>query len=285
MVELSIGDDGVAVGVAGDTYNTAVYLKRSGPGLDVGYATRLGQDTFSDRIVASLEAEGIDTAHVARGEGLPGLYAISTDDTGERTFNYWRSEAAARRMMQDGGPDFAAVEARAIYLSAITLAILPEDDRATMLDWLETARDGGTKVIFDSNYRPALWQDTATARSVIERAWRTTDIGLPSVDDELALYGDGAEDDVIARLGEWGVTDGALKRGAKGPRPLGGSQPPTFEIAPTEVIDTTAAGDSFNGGFLAAWLMGGTCDDAMVAGHKLACRVVAHRGAILPREE
>ena len=284
MIELTLLDQSAAIGVAGDSFNTAVYVKRSAPNLSVGYVTRLGRDPMSDRIVPAMRAENLDVTHVAQGDGLPGLYSISTDDRGERSFHYWRSVSAARDMFAVDGLDLAAMSrANLVYFSAISLAILPTADRDRLMAWLADVRASGTKIAFDSNFRPALWPDITTAQRDVERAWRLTDIGLPSVDDEIALFGDTSEDEVVRRLNNWGVISGALKRGARGPRPLNGSAAPDFEPA-QNVVDTTAAGDSFNGGFLAANLSGDSTHAAMQAGHDLACRVIGARGAILPKD-
>lgn len=288
MVELSLNDatpDTAGIGYAGDTFNTCVYLKRSAPALSIAYATKLGQDKLSDRIVALMDCEGLATDLVLRSpDRMPGLYAISTDEAGERSFLYWRDRAAVRTLFKPPALDMAALSgAGMLYLSAITLAILGQDDRDLLMAGLAGLRASGTKIAFDSNYRPALWADATTARTETERAWRLADIGLPSVDDEMALYGDADEAAVLNRLGEWGVTDGALKRGEKGPVALDGSASPPCSAAP-KVIDSTAAGDSFNGGYLAARLTGRDRAEALRKGHDLAALVVQHRGAIVPRD-
>lgn len=288
MVELSLNDatpDTAGIGFAGDTFNTSVYLKRSAPALSVAYATKLGKDKLSDRIVALMDREGLATDLVLRSpDRMPGLYAISTDAAGERSFLYWRDRAAVRTLFQSPALDLAGLAGTGtLYLSAITLAILAPDDRDRLFDGLAGLRDAGTKIAFDSNYRPALWPDETTAQDAIERAWRMTDIGLPSVDDEMALFGDADETAVIARLARWGVDDGALKRGAKGPIPLDGGSAPPCAPAP-KVVDSTAAGDSFNGGYLAARLTGADRAEALRQGHELAALVVQHRGAIVPRD-
>lgn len=285
MVELSLNDatpDTAGIGFAGDTFNTSVYLKRKAPGLDIAYATKLGADKLSDRIVALMDAEKLNTSLVLRSpDRMPGLYAISTDEEGERSFLYWRDRAAVRTLFEEPALDLAALTgARLFYFSAISLAILSPEDRNRLLSGLSDLKSSGTQIAFDSNYRPALWEDQATAQADIERAWRLTDIGMPSVDDEMALYGDPDETSVLSRLNGWSLTDGALKRGAEGPIPLDGGQGPACQPAP-RVIDSTAAGDSFNGGYLAARLQGADAQQSLLAGHNLAALVVQRRGAIV----
>ncbi|BBF08923.1 hypothetical protein CHBNIII8_09560 [Haemophilus influenzae] len=71
----------------------------------------------------------------------PGLYLIQLDAQGERTFLYWRNQSAARYMVQH--PDFAKVIAELqqvdlIYLSGISLAILPKNDRTFLIEQLSS---------------------------------------------------------------------------------------------------------------------------------------------------
>ena len=275
------------LGVAGDTYNTAVYLaRRIGPGA-VAYVTALGDDAQSDHIIAALTAEGIAPDLVERvPDAVPGLYMITLDPRGERSFSYWRSHSAARGLFsRPGGLRPQRLNGmEMIYLSAISLAVITPEARGRLFDWAQGYRRAGGRIAFDSNYRARLWPDVETARHEVARFWSVTDIALPSLDDEQALFGAATEAQVIRRLHEAGVRGGALKRGAAGPVALDGS---VLTLAPQPeipVIDTTAAGDSFNAGFLAALLAGETTAAAMAAGHSLAARVIGHRGAIMPRQ-
>lgn len=284
MLELVLRDKTSAeIGVAGDTYNTAVYLRHVLPALSVDYVTGLGVDGFSQRIRDHMERYGIGTSrvftHPKRG---PGLYAIETDANGERSFTYWRSAAAARCLGDPDMPDIAELidGLTHLYLSGISLAILPQENRNRLFDALEDFRDKGGCVAFDSNYRPHLWGDPELARRETTRAWRTCDIALPSVDDEMALFGDPAERDVLERFANYGIAAGALKRGADGPIGLDGTRIDTAATS-VRVVDTTAAGDSFNAAYLAARVSGEEQAAAMAAGHHLACRVIAHKGAII----
>lgn len=275
MIELSMMGADAQVGVAGDTLNTAIYLTRSAPGLQVDYLTCLGDDPFSTRILDFIGENGVGVSAIKQIPDMsPGLYAITTTPDGERSFTYWRSAAAARQLFGDG--DFSVLESYdAIYLSGISLAILPNSVRTALLAWLQTAP---TKVIYDSNYRPRLWEDNATARKVTQAFWERADIALPSIDDEMALFGE-TETQVTARFTST-ARQGALKRGEIGPLSLGEPVDQNYPPA-TNVIDTTAAGDSFNGGYLGALLSGQSQAQALLAGHNLAAKVVQHRGAII----
>ncbi len=283
MIELSMAGDSAAVGVAGDTLNTAIYLKRSAPTLEVDYITRVGTDPFSDRIVDSIASEGIGTGHIHRDpDGTPGLYAITTDEAGERSFTYWRDSAAARlTFVTDKGPDFVALaQYDVIYLSGITMAVLQPSTRTALMRFLQAFRKSGGRVCYDSNYRPRLWLDLETARMANDAMWTLTDIALPSIDDERMISGE--NDKTIAQRFLGMDRTGALKRGALGPMCL--KTGATYDFPRAEkVVDTTAAGDSFNGGYLAAALMGASQANALRAGHDLAMRVVGHKGAILPK--
>ncbi len=300
MAELMLGtntDHPVSLGFAGDTLNTAVYLKRLlAEPAEVAFVSVLGLDPLSTRMMAFMESESINTQSIQRSpDRLIGLYAIATDDSGERSFSYWRSESAARTLFQDNeGVNFDILSGYDILcLSAITLAILPPTVRSLLIEALARLRhEHGVKVVFDSNYRPALWESVEQAQHHVAQAWRITDIALPSLDDEMQLFNDPDEKAVVARLRSYGIKQGALKRGALGPMSLGvGSDEDKplllANLGDTKatVVDTTAAGDSFNAGYLSAALGGADDQEAMLAGHQCALRVIAHFGAIINKHD
>lgn len=308
MAELMLGNDedqAASLGFAGDTMNTAIYLNRmladTSNASEVSYITVVGRDVLSDRLIRRLEDESIDTSRIGRSsKRLVGLYAITTDQTGERTFSYWRSESAARTLFQVEPKEQKEPQCNfdllkgfdVIILSAISLAILPDPVRMALLAELGRLReDAQVTVVFDSNYRPALWESVDVAQRTIAAAWRITDIALPSIDDEKMLFNDADEAALLARLRSYGVVQGALKRGDMGPLSLSGStdESLTWKVTvPTntlKVVDTTAAGDSFNAGYLSSILTGKGEQDALQAGHDCALRVISHRGAIIPSDE
>ena len=278
MIELSLKDEGAAVGVAGDTLNTGIYLHRTAPSLAVDYLTCVGEDPFSTRIIDFIAGHGLGTDAIRRiPDAAPGLYAITTSDTGERSFLYWRNQSAARRLFSDG--DFTVLAGYdALYLSGISLAILPHSVRLSLLAFLQQS---AVTVIYDSNYRPVLWDSLANAQQVTQMMWQRADIALPSIDDEMRLFDETAET-VTARFLQSGLK-GALKRGAEGPLSLGTRVSQSYQAAEA-VVDTTAAGDSFNGGYLGALFSGRSQAAALMAGHQMARRVVQYHGAIVPQD-
>jgi 2-dehydro-3-deoxygluconokinase len=271
----------------GDTLNTAVYAARSG--VSAGYATALGSDPYSDKIRALCDTESIETGTILTVKGrMPGLYLIETDEHGERSFFYWRDRAPARERFEL--PDEARVTAamkaaKIVYFSGITLSLYSPAGLDRFHAALGEARAGGTRIAFDGNYRPSGWGgDAANARPVFARFLKLVDIALPSFDDEVALWGDSDPQATLKRLAGHGIGEIALKNGPAGALIAdadGSRAVPVPEWV--EPVDTTAAGDSFGGAYLAARLKGETPEAAALAGHRMAGHVIRHRGAVVPR--
>ncbi|MEM1317727.1 MAG: sugar kinase [Pseudomonadota bacterium] len=285
MAELRRDSNGeFQVGFAGDTFNTAVYCRRAlGAEGHVSYLTRLGRDSLSQEAIRFARNEGLETESVELTDCAQiGIYSVATDAAGERSFSYWRDSSAARGLFSDERP-VSLPSARIIYLSGITLAILQPDARHRLMDYLSDISSADDALVaFDSNYRPALWENIETARRVTEWMWDVADIALPSLDDELALFGEANEEEVAARFEKRAWTACAIKRGVQGPlsTTISEADLPAFEPA-ARVLDTTAAGDSFNGGYLAAFLRGSSEAECLSHGHALAAQVVQHSGAIV----
>lgn len=294
MIELSEKGSAVNRGFGGDTLNTSVYIARQTDeaALQVNYVTALGTDSFSQQMIDAWQAERVETALIQRMENrLPGLYYIETDDSGERTFYYWRNEAAAKFWLES---DRAAAICSTLatfdylYLSGISLAILSPASREKLFALLHACRANGGKVIFDNNYRPRLWASREETLQVYQQMLACTDIAFLTLDDESMLRGEQSAEEAIAHARAAGVGEVIIKRGADsclialpGEAPI---EVPAVKLPKEKVIDTTAAGDSFSAGYLAVRLTGGSARAAAERGHLTASTVIQYRGAIIPRE-
>ncbi len=273
----------------GDTLNTATYVARvSSPDkIEVHYVSALGTDRLSQGMLEHWQADGIKTDWVLCDPvRQPGLYLIQLDKHGERTFLYWRNQSAARYLLQHR--DYPRVlselaQVDAIYFSGISLAILPENDRTLFIQQLSALRNNGVEIIFDSNYRPQLWQSSTQTQRYYAALLPLVDVALVTFDDEQLLWGDPDAQDSLRRLAAHGINKIVLKQGKCGVILCQNGQQisvPTTPVA--QVVDTTSAGDAFNAGFLNGYLQQKDLITCCRLGNQLAGIVIQHKGAIIP---
>lgn len=279
MVETS---DAQAPRFAGDTFNTAWYLAQLAPGWAVDYLTGVGDDAASDDLLAFAAASGVGTQHMTRHTGRSlGNYRIELAD-GERSFHYDRDTSAARLLASDEERlTEGLTRSDIVFFSGITLAILTEDEREVLFDAISDAQANGAVVVFDPNIRDQLWPDLEDMRAAVMEAALSSEVILPSFDEEAKHFGDADPQATVKRYLTAGATSVVVKNGG-GPihYSVGGVE---GVVTPTMVsaVDTTAAGDSFNAGFLAALMSGGNPEEAVNAACDLSSRVVQGHGALV----
>jgi len=287
MSELREAENGLlSQGFAGDTYNSAVYMKRTFPQHDVYYISAVGKDALSDEMVMHAVNEGINPRFIGRHEEKHlGLYRIYTDDTGERSFVYWRSDSAAKSMMQTlDSNDIAAMTAFDMVLfSGISLAIINEEDLSTYFSLLTRLKSAGVKLVFDINHRPSLWKSKDDAKRLYAKAYELADIILPGIEDFNFLYGIDTIDETLKFLSDYTFDEVIIKNGSDAVTVINQqgdiSQVP---LTPVEnVVDTTSAGDAFNGVYLGARLEDSSQKEAVDKASKSAGFVIQHKGAIV----
>jgi 2-dehydro-3-deoxygluconokinase len=288
VIEFVRGGDGrFGLGCAGDTFNAAVYLARAG--VDAAFATALGDDPYSDAILALAAAEGVATDLVLRLRGrLPGLAVVDTDTAGNRRHYDWRGQSPARELFEL--PDWGRVaegltKAKLIYFSGITLSLYSNAGLGRFLALVEMVRQQGVKIAFDGNFRPRGWRgNLSRTRAVFMEALKRVDMALPAYDDEAVLWGDPSPEATVARLEAFGVPEIVVKNGPNSALIAAGGRQEFVPVPEVVVpVDTTAAGDSFNAGYIAARLRGKLPAEAAAEAHQLAAQVIRHRGALMPR--
>lgn len=285
MVELSSAGSGLwRQSFSGDVFNALWYARAlSCDDVKIAFHTALGTDPLSDQMLEFGQSVGIDWTNTPRLEDRrPGLYSIHLHGA-ERSFTYWRDTSAARMMMREPEVLWSKVEtAEVIYLSGITLAILPPEDCSLLLNALRMRKKASAAIVFDPNIRPHLWQDKDRMRAIITQAAGLSDIVLPSFDDECAAFGDKDPVQTAKRYGALGVDHVVVKNGPDDTIHFRGGTITAFPVAPVaDVIDTTAAGDSFNGSYIAGLLTGLSASEAIGTAQFCAGQVIKQKGALV----
>ncbi len=279
------------LGFAGDTLNTAAYMARlvKGQGRTVEFITGLGTDMLSRSMLQFMRECNVGSTYIRTDEAhRPGLYLIETTSEGERVFHYWRGESAAKFFLDTIDLDQFTKELCSfggIYLSGISIAVLTNKGKEHLYRALCYAKEHGLQIYFDSNYRPALWKNRQQAQNTFDRFVPLADIAMITDGDLAELHAIPLENAPQAAR-RYKVRELVIKRGE---HPCliqyNGS---SFEVSACKVdrvVDTTAAGDSFNAAYLSARLQGRSPEKAAECGHILAARVIQQHGAIIEQHQ
>ncbi|WP_191300749.1 sugar kinase [Deinococcus indicus] len=273
----------------GDTLNALVSAARLGS--RCGFISRVGRDPFGHGLRRAWQVEEIDVTHAPLVDGENGVYFISLHADGEREFTYRRVGSAASGLSPADVDAAYLASAGTLLLSGITQAISQTAQAATR-HAARVARQVGTCVAFDPNYRPRLWADRAgeragldAARAAFREVLPCVDLLLPSFPADTALLDHIPIDapDAARAFADLGVTV-ALKDGPHGAWLCDPGGEPLHVPAPpvADVLDTTGAGDAWNGAFLHALTRTQPPEQAARAGHASAAHVIRHRGALPP---
>lgn len=290
MVELRPGDGATMhKSFAGDIYNSAVYLKRCYGDIGTSIITAIGEERFSDEMLDRFKSEDIDTQFVFRHPiKAPGIYLIETDDEGERSFTYWRSDAAARKVVDFLDETVVAniSQGDMFFFSGISLAVIEETAREQFWQKVKQLKLAGVTIVFDPNYRARLWNSEEQAKQAFQNAFSLSDIVLPGVEDFSVLYGIDSAQGVVDFCVSYDINEVVVKNGPESVITFSEGLPLEHNIIPVKnVVDTTSAGDAFNGVYLGARLSGDSIANAVMLAAKAAGAVIQYPGAIAPKAE
>lgn len=265
-------------GFGGDTMNCAIAASRQGA--RVAYVSRVGDDAFGHQMFRLWEREGIDSSAVKLDpDAHTAVYFISHGEAGH-TFSYLREHSAASRFCVDDLPVAMLQGTRFFYTSGITQAI-SNSAREAVFAAFKIARDAGASIVFDANFRPALWS-IDEARDVIGSTIALTDYFLLSLEDAQSLTGLVEPDPIL----DWCVGAGAgvviLKLGAEGAVYRNGDVKGMASGFPVRAVDATGAGDCFAGSLMARLSQDNDLDKAVTYACAAAALTCTGFGAVDP---
>jgi fructokinase len=228
--------------------NVAVAIGKLGG--DARFAGQVGNDTFGRFLKGALETYEVDTSNLSLHPSAPTALAfVFLDESGERSFEFHRNQSADMLVTPQDVKDIWFRDVSLFHFCSNTLT--ETNIAKTTMHALERARKQGCLVSFDVNLRHNLWPNGKADIATVLECFKHVDILKISKEELDYLEPDGEPTFVKAAI-EQGVktvliTDGgnAIKVLAKGV--YSEITPPT-----TTVVDTTAAGDAFTGGFLFA---------------------------------
>jgi 2-dehydro-3-deoxygluconokinase len=252
---------------AGAESNTCVGLARLG--FNVGWVSRLGADPAGERILAALQAEGVDTRFVRRDPARPTGLMLKEPAAGVR---YYRSGSAASELSPDDLAGVPVSEARAVLVTGVTALIGPRSLAAAQA-FLAAAR--GLRVV-DPNLRQGLW-GSDRRRELVLGLLERCDVLLGG-EAELAELAGGAAD--LPSLARWCAARGPIEVVIRGRDRLaawsaGGQWVEVEDERQAGAVDPVGAGDAFNAGYVAARLRERPVGDALRAGARCG-RAVAN---------
>lgn len=279
MLEFNQQPDGNYLpGHGGDTSNCAIAAARQGA--SVGYVTHLGADTFGNSFMDLWQAEGIDTSTVKQvTTAHTGIYFVTHGVDGHE-FSYFRAGSASSRMRPQDLPVDALQQCKILHVSGISQAI--SDCAAdAVFEAIGLTRAAGGKVSYDTNLRLKLWP-LERARAVTHAAMAQCDIALPGLEDAQLLTGHTEPDAIVDFYLRLGASVVALTLGAEGTLVATPDERAQVQGRMVKAVDATAAGDTFDGAFLARVAVGDTPFEAARYANAAAALSTLGYGAVAP---
>ena len=294
MIELngdisSLGNSNtfMEVNFGGDTYNSAVYFSRlTNKKTDTFYCTALSKDSFSKKMIERFKFEKLSCDFIRMdGKNPPGLYSIEINENGERSFSYWRDQSPTRQIFLGSRGKHLLhniSNAGIFYYSGISASILDENQKKQLIKAGTTAK----VCAFDFNYRHQLHYDKNKSKSLFKEINNCVDVNFVSYDDFKELFDIKEPNEIFNILSnnknmillryKNSIIFKNLDQEIK-----------TITVPHGKVVDTTAAGDAFNGSFLA--LMNNSenicIEENILKSHAVTREVIKYKGAIIKKNQ
>ncbi len=231
----------------GDVLNTAIAAARMGS--KVGYITRVGNDYFKDFLMDSWQSENLDISNVKIVDSYNGVYIISRQPDGKKEIMFYRKKSAATMLSTEDIPEGVIEKSSIVYVTGITQS-LSNSARNAVKKACSVAGEKECLLAYDPNFTDRIWS-VEEAREAMEEIIEYIDIMiLSNIHDAEKLIGISSPDKIIKHFWDRGVSMVAVKMGKSGCVIGYNGEITSIPYKDVVVVDTTGAGDTFNGGFL-----------------------------------
>lgn len=253
LIDLIVSADGTLAAIpGGGPYNTARTIARLEG--DVAFLGRLSNDRFGRGLRAGLEADGVRTELVVATDDPTTLAVAELDEHGTASYQFYVDGTSAPGLRQVDTAAATAATPDALHAGTLGLVLEPI---GSSLERLVASVPDTTLVMLDPNSRPSATRDPAAFRARIDRLVGRADVVKVSDDDLAFLAPDLTVDAAIDRWLQAGVAIVLRTDGGRAVEIRGATFRTVIEVPRVQVVDSVGAGDSFGGGFLAAWVAAG----------------------------
>ena len=250
LTQTGVNEQGVgqyAANPGGAPANLAVAASRLGA--QTAFVGKVGRDAFGNYLRAVLNENQVDTTGLLADEKEhTTLAVVSVDETGERSFSFYRNPSADVNLKPEEIPEDLLKQTRVLHFGSVSLTAEPA--RSATVYAAKKARENGCLVSYDPNYRASLWSSEEEAIREMKKALPLCDI-LKISDEELPLLtGTDDPEEGSKQLAKLGIRLIFITLGANGAFFRLGEQTGSVPGIKVKVGDTNGAGDTFFGAAL-----------------------------------
>ena len=265
--------------IAGAELNVAIGLARLG--LQVGWVSRVGDDSFGRFTLQQLAKEHVDHRCVTIDNRYRTGFQLKArvDDGSDPEVEYFRKGSAASHLSPDDFDESYFGSARHLHLSGVAAA-LSDSSLALAKHAAKEMRARGKTISFDPNLRPVLWRSEEEMRKQLNLLAEYADWVLPGEKEGLILTGYRQPEAIADFYLDKGVRAVVIKTGSDGAwyKTAAGEQGQIAPIHVENVVDTVGAGDGFAVGLISALLEGKSLPQAILRGNKIGSLAIQVAG-------
>ena len=218
-------------------------------GGEASFIGKVGRDAFGSQLRHALESQGVQTSGlIADDTSNTSLAFVSLDQSGERSFTFYRKHSADTQLCAEEIPQESWNEARVLHFGSVSMS--DEPSRSATFATVEKAREQKLLISYDPNFRPFLWPDLDEARNVLWRGVKLADVLKVSEEEMLLLTGETDPAKGAQHLKKGGPKLILITLGCKGAYYCCNGCEGLVESFCVPTVDSTGAGDAFVGAFL-----------------------------------